>query len=178
MIDFARSKPRSGKLAIALAMSGIIAILISMAYQVWILRLREAALISLNTAQSKVAHNKYKQDLIERQLATKQQSQQEPRWLKAVADMRAPWALALGAVEVAARPPSYVLALRMDPSQNILNLDAVAPNFDQALKLLTTLHEQPAIKEAVLVSRESVVQPTPGEVVDMRFSIRARWRQP
>jgi hypothetical protein len=174
-IDFARSRPPATTLAQVIMVTGVLACACA-AWAYW------AGRHHLLSAQSQLSDWRARQITVSEQLhQQKVESDQllvkavDGRLASAQIEMNYRWGSTLSSIEMSARPPAYLLALRMDPGQGKIDINAVAPDFNAALKLLGALSDHGLISEPRLQAREAPPTALGAESSDMRFSITAGW---
>ena len=99
---------------------------------------------------------------------------QDPRWRRATHQLAQPWLTTLQALEQAARPPVFLLALRADAPSGTLEMDAEASQFSEVLAFVSTLRADPRLKDVELGSHESIHDAQNRPLI--RFVVRAAWR--
>ncbi|RZI80478.1 MAG: hypothetical protein EOP38_22345 [Rubrivivax sp.] len=177
-IDFMRPKEATSRWSLVLL--GIGATVLCMASMAWYVthqlrNTQELHLVQVQAAQQRA------EALVATQKSLTQAQQSvldDKRWQRASKELRVPWQRALQTVEAVARPPAFLLAARLDPDRNQLELEAVAPAFFDALTMLGQLQQQTQIDQPRLISREMPIVADSSARGDMRFLIRAGWTQP
>lgn len=177
-IDFARTGPRLTSWGLRLVLLGLLSLTLVIGFYWRSHRQHQQATNAMDDARARLARQDAQRQSLQRASDLLERQRQEPRWVRARQDMKYPWHQTLAAIEASARPPAYLLALRMDTAQHSLELEAVAPAFDGALNVLGAMSRQPVIRDAALVSREGPAGTNAAGVADLRFAIKAKWAQP
>lgn len=99
------------------------------------------------------------------------------RLQRAQAELRRPWIASLRAIESAAVDPVYLLSISFEPAVGGIQLEAVAPGFEQALAFTHVLAEGAALSSVTLASHEQTTEVAAVSSM-VRFTVLTRWNAP
>ncbi len=179
-IDFIHEKEASSMLSTLMLAIGVAALLGSAITWMWSEQQELMALDALETQQALANTRTQQAERAEAAILAQQSFANDKRWKASAHQLRTPWFAVLGVLEEVAQPPAYILSARLDPARDAVELEVVAPKFDDALLMLDNLQQQGAVSEPRLVTREAPqpsTSPSPS-IADMRFVIQAAWRHP
>lgn len=100
----------------------------------------------------------------------------EKRLAAAEEESKAPWLQTLRAIEAVATEPIYLRSFVVEPSSNVVKIEAEAPTFADALDFLGAVDSEALFHPAVLVSHDTVSDPAAGKPT-IRFSVSGRWNR-
>ena len=175
-IDFVRDKERPSVLSGMVLGVGMLCILGTALACAWFKQGLDDAQGALRARQALVAEQQRQVEHAKAQAASRLDHWQDKRWQAALRELNTPWLPVLEALEGAAEPPAYILAMRLDPDRHALELELVAPQFDDALQMVDDLQGRAGVANARLITREAPQTGTPGGG-DTRFVLHAAWGQ-
>ena len=97
----------------------------------------------------------------------------EKRLRHVLPELDRPWLPLMRAIESSTESPVFLLGLSMDPSGGRLQIDAEAPNFDEAMGYVQRLADVELLKSVQIVSHDNVLDPWGRQSV--KFTVSARW---
>lgn len=175
-IDFIHDTERPSRLASLFLLGAGSILLCTAALLSWQQHRVDESSARLKERQAIIAHQQGERERDQALAASQLSYLQDKRWKAALRELNTPWFAVLGAIEESAVPPAYILATRLDPERGSLELELIAPQFDDALQLVEYLQTQPGLTQPRLVTREAPQQGS--TVTDNRFVIHAAWEGP
>ena len=175
-IDFIHDTERPSRLASLFRLGAAILLLCTIAILSWQQHGVDESAARLKERQALIAQQQEQHEQDQAFAAARLSHLQDKRWKAALRELNTPWFAVLGAIEESAVPPAYILATRLDPERGSLELELIAPQFDDALQLVEYLQNQPGLTQPRLVTREAPQQGSTG--IDSRFVIHAAWGGP
>ena len=175
-IDFIHEKERPARLATMLLTGSVLMLTGALAILTWHQQGVENSSRVLKDRQALIALNQVQQQQDQALMASRLSHLQDKRWKTALRQLNTPWFPVLSAIEDSAIPPAYIMSTRLDPERGTLELDVIAPQFNDALHMVDHLQSLSALTQARLVTREAPQPGSPGG--DSRFVIHAAWGEP
>lgn len=175
-VDFIRDTERPSRLSTLVAVSAGVMLLGAGALLSWQQQGVETSAGRLQARQAVMAREQEQQAQALALMASRSSHLQDKRWKAALRQLDTPWFTVLGAIEESAVPPAYILATRLDPERGSVELELVAPQFNDALQMVDYLQHQAGLNQPRLVTREAPQAASPGS--DSRFVIHAAWGVP
>jgi len=100
-------------------------------------------------------------------------SPEEKRLRHVLPALNQPWLPVMRSIESVTDSPVFLLGLSIDPSSGKLQIEAQAPDFDEAMGYVQRLAEVDLLKSVQIVSHDNVLDPWGRPSV--KFNVTARW---